>query len=204
MKLWGLCVLLLGSSTFAATDASSLKLQVYSVALSTSPMCTSPTTVFSNTTATELDFLATPTLGGGNPVNGTYPCVIIKMLDGIKFTPKTTDGNCTQGQEYSDSVCQASELTNVPDSSILTRCTPSNDDMVYLYITTDKTVSGGGHAFEQPKSSSPHTNGVVLNTPLVISGTSRAKFVVDTRGQVVSANGTCGMNAPTFDFRTIP
>ena len=73
-----------------ALDASSLKLQVYSVMLSTSPQCTSPVTVFSSATATEVDFLASPTLGSGNPPDATYNCVIIKMSDLIKFTPAST------------------------------------------------------------------------------------------------------------------
>ena len=46
------------SARAMALDASSLKLQVYSVMLSTSPLCTSPVTVFSSATPTEVDFLA--------------------------------------------------------------------------------------------------------------------------------------------------
>ena len=60
------------SANAMALDASSLKLQVYSVMLSTSAQCTSPVTVFSSATATEVDFLAAPTLGSGNPPDGTY------------------------------------------------------------------------------------------------------------------------------------
>ena len=71
-------------------DASSLKLQVYSVMLSTSPLCTDPYTVFSSASPTEVDFLSAPTLGSGNPPDATYNCVIIKMSDIIKFTPSST------------------------------------------------------------------------------------------------------------------
>src|ERR1700749_3772209 len=77
-----------------ALDASSLKLQGYAVMLSTSPQCTSPVTVFSSATATEVDFLASPTLGSGNPPDGTYHCVVIKMSDLIKFTPSASAGLC--------------------------------------------------------------------------------------------------------------
>ncbi len=204
LKLLGLGVFFLGSSAMAFTNASSLKLQVYSVMLSTSPMCTSPVTVFSNTTPTEVDFMATPTLGGGNPADGTYPCVIIKMLDGIKFKPSATTGSCTANQEYTDSVCQASEQTNAPDSSTPFSCTSGATDVVYLYITTDKTNPGGGHAFEQPTSSSAHAYGVPLTTPLVVSGPTRSKFVVRATNSVDGSNPTCGMNAPTFDFQRLP
>ena len=204
LKLLGLGALFLCSSAMAATDASSLKLQVFSVMLSTSPLCTNPVTVFSNSTPTEVDFMAAPTLGGGNPPDGTYPCVIIKMLDGIKFKPSANSGSCTANQEYTDSVCQASEFTNAPDSSLPQNCTSGSTDVVYLYITTDKTVPGGGHAFQQPTSSSAHAYGVPLATPLVIAGTTRSKFVVKATNSVDGSNPTCGMNAPTFDFQRLP
>ncbi|MEO6895060.1 MAG: hypothetical protein ABI218_00275, partial [Caldimonas sp.] len=95
MKLIRLALLasaLAASSQAMALDASSLKLQVYSVMLSASPLCTNPYTVFSNTAPTEVDFLAAPTLGSGNPPDGTYHCVIIKMSDIIRFTPSASSG----------------------------------------------------------------------------------------------------------------
>ena len=93
------------SANAMALDASSLKLQVYSVMLSTSAQCTSPVTVFSSATATEVDFLTAPTLGSGNPPDGTYQCVIIKMSDLIKFTPSATAGLCTAGTQDTADVC---------------------------------------------------------------------------------------------------
>ncbi|MFM6990209.1 MAG: hypothetical protein ACKOWD_02760 [Rhodoferax sp.] len=148
--------------------------------------------------------MATPTLGGGNPADGTYPCVIIKMLDGIKFKPSASTGSCVANQEYTDSVCQSSEQTNAPDSQSPQNCTARADDVVYLYITTDKTSPGGGHAFQQPTSSSAHAYGVPLATPLIVSGTTRSKFVVRASNSVDGSNPTCGMNAPTFDFQRLP
>ena len=106
------------SANASALDASSLKLQVYSVMLSTSPQCTSPVTVFSSTTPTEVDFLATPTLGSGNPPDGTYHCVIIKMSDLIKFTPSTTAGLCSASVQYTADVCRTDNggITQAPDA----------------------------------------------------------------------------------------
>ena len=88
-------------------DASSLKLQVYSVMLSTSPLCTNPYTVFSRASPTEVDFLSAPTLGSGNPPDATYNCVIIKMSDIIKFKPSSTSGLCTADTEYVADVCRS-------------------------------------------------------------------------------------------------
>ena len=106
------------SANASALDASSLKLQVYSVMLSTSPQCTSPVTVFSSATPTEVDFLATPTLGSGNPPDGTYHCVIIKMSDLIKFTPSTTAGLCSASVQYTADVCRTDNggITQAPDA----------------------------------------------------------------------------------------
>jgi hypothetical protein len=188
----------------ALTGASSLKLQVYSVMLSTSPLCSSPVTVFSNSTPTEVDFLAMPTLGAGDPPDGTYHCVIIKMTDAIKFKPAANDGiSCVLGAETTGDVCQTAEVTRAPDSlATPTPCTTGATDTVYLYLSTGKTTVGGGHAFEQPTG--PNTNGVALTSPLVISGTARSKFVVNLANKVDGSGATCGINAPAFDFQKLP
>jgi hypothetical protein len=197
------CALCLCTGAMALTGASSLKLQVYSVMLSTSPLCSSPFTVFSNSTPTEVDFLATPTLGGGDPPDATYNCVIIKMLDSIKFKPSTTDGACSAGVEYTDDVCQTAEQTRAPDLvATPTSCTSNVSDIVYLYMSTGKTSVGGGHAFEQPTG--PNTNGVPLTSPLVISGTARSKFVVNLTNKVNGSVSPCGIDAPTFNFQKLP
>ena len=76
-------------------------------------------TVFSNATATEVDFLARPTLGSGNPPDGTYQCVIIKMSDLIKFTPSATAGLCTAGTQYTADICRTDNggMTQAPDAA---------------------------------------------------------------------------------------
>ncbi|MEQ1806237.1 MAG: hypothetical protein ABL900_12755 [Burkholderiaceae bacterium] len=194
-----------------ALDASSLKLQVYSVMLSASPLCTNPVTVFSSATPTEVDFLATPTLGAGNPPDGTYECVIIKMSDLIKFTPSATGGTCVAAQEYTADVCRTDNggTTQAPD----TPGAPSNcngtdpallSDRVHLYLKTNVTAGGGGQTFLQPTSTTS-TNGLRLTSPLVIARTASSKFSVNATGAVSGANPTgCGMNPPTCGFYKLP
>ena len=198
------------SSGAMALDASSLKLQVYSVMLSTSPLCTSPVTVFSSALATEVDFLATPTLGSGNPPDATYNCVIIKMSDIIKFTPSTSSGSCTAATEYVADVCRVDNngTTLAPDSSAApTACTGTDpapqSDTVYLYLTTNATAGTGGNTFMQPTSTSS-TDGLPLSAPLVIAGNARSKFVVNATGKVDGSSPTCGMNPPLFGFQKLP
>jgi hypothetical protein len=157
-------------------------------------------TVFSNTTPTEVDFLVAPTLGSGNPPDGTYQCIIIKMSDTIKFKPTTNDSFCQGGTEYTTEVCQSTEFTQVPDTVGTTAC-KTGPDVVYLYLTTGRIGSGGGNAFLQPPASNGTTYGVKLTSPLVVSGTATAKFVVTAAGAVVGTPTTCDMNPPVFGFK---
>lgn len=198
------------SANAVALDASSLKLQVYAVMLSTSPLCTSPVTVFSSTTATEVDFLSTPTLGSGNPPDGTYNCIIIKMSDFIKFTPSSTSGSCTAGAEYVADVCRTdnSGTTQAPDATgAPTACTGTDPapvaDPVYMYLTTNASAGSGGQTFMQPTGVGS-TNGLNLTAPLVILGSTRSKFVVNASGKVAGSDITCGMNPPVFGFQRLP
>ena len=193
------CAALICSMANATTNASSLKLQVYSVMLSTSPQCTSPVTVFSNATPTEVDFLVAPTLGSGNPPDGTYQC-IIKMSDIIKFTPTSNDVFCQGGTEYTTEVCKSTESTQAPDAGAATSCT-TGADLVHLYLTTSRSGAVGGNAFLQPLAPYDTSYGVKLTSPLVVSGTATAKFVVTAAGAVVGSLGSCDMNPPVFGFK---
>ena len=198
------------SANAMALDASSLKLQVYSVMLSTSAQCTSPVTVFSSATATEVDFLAAPTLGSGNPPDGTYQCVIIKMSDLIKFTPSATAGLCTAGTQYTADVCrtdnsgttQAPDALGAPSACSGTDAAPVSD-AVHLYLTTNPAAGSGGNTFLQPTDATS-TNGLHLTAPLVIAGTAKSKFVVNATGKVGSDSIGCGMNPPVFGFQKLP
>ncbi len=200
------CSVLLCTSAMALTGASSLKLQVYAVMLSTSAQCSNPVTVFSSSTPTEVDFLATPTLGSGNPPDATYNCVIIKMSDTLKFKPSSNDGAfCTGGVEYSTDVCQTGEFSQAPDAvGAPTACSSAHADVVYLYLSTGRVGSGGGNAFLQPLAPNSSSYGVNLAAPLVIAGTASSKFVVNAAGKVDGSSVACGMNPPVFGFQKLP
>ena len=199
------------STSAMALDASSLKLQVYSVMLSTSPLCSNPVTVFSSATPTEVDFLAAPTLGSGNPPDATYNCVIIKMSDLIKFTPSSTAGLCVGGTQYTADVCRVdnSGTTRAPDAGgAPTTCRGTDaapvSDAVYLYLTTNPLAgTGGGETFLQPTDAAS-TNGLHLTAPLVIAGAAKSKFIVNATGKVGDDGVSCGMNPPVFGFQKLP
>ncbi len=213
MKLFKL--LFLGLSFFAAqvmaqtTSASSLKLSVYSVMVSTSPFCTSPITIFNNAAPTLLDFITKPTLGSSgsptNPPDGTYNCVIIKMSDNIVFTPVAAAGaSCAAGTQYTTDVCTNTSSMTVPNSGVTTACTGTGTvasaDIVYMYLTTNANASTGSNAFLQPANVAS-TNGIKIANPLVVSGNASSKFIVNTANKVGTGGGACGINAPVFDFQ---
>ncbi len=198
------------SADAMALDASSLKLQVYSVMLSTSPLCTSPVTVISSATPTEVDFLATPTLGSGNPPDGTYNCVIIKMSDLIKFTTSASAGLCTIGTQYTADVCRVDNggMTRSPDAGGAPVFCSGTDaapvsDALYLYLTTNASAGSGGNTF-MPPTAPTSTNGLNLTAPLVVAGAAKSKFVVDAHGKVGDDGVSCGMNPPVFGFQKLP
>ncbi|HEY4184836.1 MAG TPA: hypothetical protein VGP07_07180 [Polyangia bacterium] len=185
-------------------DPSSLKVKVYAAYASLSAQCTDPIQIFSNTSGTFVDFLSGPTLGGGDLDDGTYNCVIIKMSSIIKHTPKTTDSTCVAGTEYTGGVCNTSDLATDLDNAPITCLgdgsnAGSVDNTVYMYLTTDSAASLGNSAFVHPVAPGDG-NGIKLGSPLVISATTRAKFVVNANGGVVAGGGECGINPPAFDF----
>jgi hypothetical protein len=219
------CIGLLQIASAANTglSASSIKLKVYKMAVSTSPLCTGLVTVLDNgNTPTEVDFLQNPNLGNGTLADGTYACIVIEFSDLVKFTPSTTStaGHCNSATEYTLDVCRAGS----GDSSILidgttTTCTGvSGDkdnygtpgaDRVAMYISTATT--GGADAFNRPTSIGDNAHGLNLGAALTISGTSSGKFIANPAGQVCDMAGvgceggngtgtTCQMGPPAFSF----
>ena len=192
----------------AGGDPSSLKIKVYAVYASTSAQCTNPTQVFLNNTGSYVDFLTGPTLGGGDLPDGTYKCIIIKMSDIIKHTPLATNSTCIAGTEYTAGVCSSPQTVDslTGTSDIACRGDGSTagsiDDTVFMYLTTDPAASTGNKAFKRPVTASDG-NGILLSAPLVISATTRAKFVVNAMGKVVANGGDCGINAPAFTFQNL-
>lgn len=188
------------------TNASSLKLSVYGVMVSTSSLCTNPVTIFNNAAPSVLDFITNPTLGSSgsptNPPDGTYNCIIIKMSDNILYTPSASLGGiCLAGTQYTSDVCNVGNggTTNVPGSGVTTNCT-NNPDVVYLYLTTNTNAGTGGGSFTQPLNAAS-TAGIKLTSPLVVSSNISSKFIVNATGKVNTAGGACGMNPPVFGFQ---
>lgn len=192
---------LVGFSSFAVVNPSSVKIKVYGVAVSLTADCASPTAIFSSTTGTEVDFVSALTLGSGNPADGTYNCVMITMSDTIKVTPATSEGACVAGTETSGGVCH-DENTDLFDgtSSSSVACT-DGDDKVTLYLHTGTTRTDGGTAFQKPTSTSDNAHGFALSAPFAVAGTTSGTFIANFTGKVVDGGAECGLNPPVFGFR---
>ncbi len=201
-----------GQMTFAANtgiDPTNLKLKVYKLAVSTSPLCTNLTTVINESAPDYMDFLANPTLGSGLLSNGTYPCIVIEMSDQVKYLPDETSdgGNCDSSIEETLDVCSSGSSVLVDGTT--TTCS-SGDNKVAMYLSTTSTSSGGSaDAFNPPTTTNDATKGFNLGSALTVSGTSSAKFVVDGSGKVCDTNdgtcaggggGDCELAPPTFTF----
>ena len=194
--------------------ASSLKLKVYKLAVSTSPLCTNLVTVLDNgSTPTEVDFLALPDLGSGTVADGTYPCVVIEFTDIIKFTPSTnsTSGNCLTTVEETLDICRtdSSGSSKLIDGTTTTCGVQGTADRVAVYLSTG-AAGDNEDAFNPPTSVGDTQRGINLTSALVVSGTTSGKFVVNPAGKVCDTNaagcagaggGTdCEMDAPVFGF----
>jgi len=208
---------------------SSLKLKVYKFAVSTSPYCTDLITVIDNgDNPQDVEFIGSVNLGSGNLANGTYPCVVIEMSDNIKFTPGPTStsitGNCVTGVEETLDVCRSQGSPDPDTTSVLidgstTTCTleassPASD-RVAMYLSTASSVSSED-AFNPPTIADTN-RGFRLATPLVVSGSTVAKFIVNPTGKMCDnghdvdglcdGNGTptqtCQLEAPIFNFSQV-
>ena len=208
-----LLLLLYAQSSFAqdtGLSPSSLKLKVYKMAVSTSPLCTDLTTVIDNgDSPTEVEFVGGVTLGSGTVSNGTYPCIVIEFSSFIKFTPSSnsTSGNCSTGTEETLDVCSSGTSALIDGTT--TTCASSTDNKVAMYLSTASTSTTGADAFNKPTSLSDGSNGFNLGSSLTVSGTASGKFVVDPSGKVCDSNdsgcsgsgSSCELEPPTFSFQ---
>lgn len=219
-----LAFLLIAAPAMAGVDTASALVKLYKAYASTSGLCTSPVTFFNaeGDAATyplgysEVDFAsAVNTIGTGTIADGTYNCVIFKISDHVTFVPAANEGTeCVAGTSYTIDVCQdwgigAPTITN-PDTGATTTCT-SNEDIVWIYLSTYSTNSGGSpdnQSFTPPTANGDSTNGVNLTSAMTVSADLTGTFVFGTAGRVATLphgpgqTDICNMDQPTFGFST--
>lgn len=199
---------LLASGTVfsATTNPGFLKLKIYKVAISSSPLCTNPITVLSEEGPTYTDFLTSPSIGSGSVADGNYPCVIIEFSDNIQFTSSTSTGNCATATTYTSDVCGASFGGAFTLLDGTTGTCGATEQRVAMYLSTASTGgSGSANAFLAPTSIGDTARGFNLGAALIVSGSSSAKFIVNASNKIDGADesGLCAMQAPAFSFSKI-
>ena len=235
MKKQFLAAILLLSSISANAvplNASSLRLKIYKMAVSSSPNCSNPIVVFTNSSPSYTNFKSGPNLGSGDLADGTYPCVIIEFSDNIKITPDANGTYCQMSVEDTQDVCRdydgpggSTTTATLIDGTTVT-C-DSSDNRVAMYLTTASSATQGSDAFNPPSCNTAGcgTIGINLASPLVVSGTAVGKFTVDTDAKVCDGDdgfpggdcgaaqgsnpcacendGACNMMVPGFSFTQI-
>src|SRR5687768_10629222 len=124
----------------AASSPSSVNVLMYAMYLSTSADCSNPFPVFDGGSAPmAFDMMVGPTIGGGNPPDGTYPCIIMKMADRVEFRTTTAEGSCAANTSYTIDICRSGQsYTPVVGSGFgsATGCSTSTTtpDQIFVYL----------------------------------------------------------------------
>jgi hypothetical protein len=194
------------SSLELAADTSSAKLTAYEFWISENETCDDPIQVFEDADGKEVDMLDGPSIGSGAVPAATYNCVIMVMSDQVKFVPATTTGVCEAGEEYALDVFRPYSETEIP-TSVLPDGTEvvgeAGEQKVAIFISTLSTSTGGGeggNAFA-PATASTKTDGINLDSALVVTEDASGTMVMDTSGKVESNSGDCDMQPPVFGFK---
>ncbi len=208
-----LALSLFGTSAYAV-NPSEVLISVYAIAVSESASCSNPIVVLDNgDTPVQYNFSTTPDFGRVSVAAGTYPCMILKMSDVIKFRPDATTGSCTGGTQYTIDVCRAGGGTYTPMTvaggvgtyAASTACTGSSgtpvDTKVAMFLSTQSTNNGGGSgsAFDRPATAG--TNGFTLSGAFTASGTTTGTFIVNFNNKIDGSGASCDLQPPLFGFR---
>lgn len=156
--------------------ASSIKIRVYKLAVSTSAECTAPITVFENAAGVEADLVSKPTFGKGKIPSGTYNCMMIELSKVINVTGQNV---CTTPTDKL--ICPDGTTSQTIGSSTAENVTctggTTNNQRVTLYFTTQATRNEA-YTYEArvllpPLNSTDTNSGINLPSALVYPSTRR-------------------------------
>lgn len=184
-----------------AGSPTSMKLSLYAAWVCRDSACTDCTQVTDNgnSPVEKNTFGENPIFFEGNPADGTYECIVMKISDAMKFIPddeavEAFPEYCSTEVEYTYDIYRAGESDSnlwKDNEGKIIPATGTPDDPsavpVYIFVSTDPT-SVDAH---------PHQT-ITLASPLVVPG--QATFVVDFTDQVSSALEHCWLETPTMSF----
>lgn len=192
------------SASAAAVGNSELALKIYSISVSTSALCTSPTTIQSNANPDYQDLVANPTLFSGDVASGVYPCIILEVSDHWKIKPTASNAVCTSGTEYTYDICQPGISTDKLDGSTV-NCT-AGEDHIFIYMSTaatgnPDTILG---VFQKPTVDGDNQHGYNMAAAFQVSGSLTSTLTIANvlTNALDNQSGVCGLAAsPHFQFQ---
>jgi hypothetical protein len=191
----------------AVSSPASVVVQMYAMYLSTSADCSNPFPVFDGgSTPMEFDMMVGPTIGGGNPPDGTYPCLIMKMADKIRFRTTTAEGSCAASTEYTIDICKSGQ-TYTPvsgsgfGSAVSCSTSTTSPEQVYIYLSTQAPCASGCTGSMTRPDTASASKGMNLGSAFVVAGATAGTFVLDFSNKIDGSGASCDVQPPRFSFR---
>ncbi len=167
--------------------------------LSESTACTAPyVVIFARTRPGVVDLVASPEIARATGLTaGSYPCVLLRLSDQLRYRAVRSEGSCTAGLDYRQDFYRfENELVAFrnPDGAVVaargTDVAPV-EDFVWTYLSTSPSaVTARGYSPSQVNA---------LSTPLVVPGTTT--FFVDATNAVTTSRPTCEIQFGRAGFR---
>lgn len=178
-------------------DASSIKIKIYKLAVSTSADCSNAVTVYNLDSAGQMDLASKPVLAKGNIAAGTYRCIIAEMS---KIMTTNGSGACTTPRN--DAICPDTWQTKLIDGTNVT-CSggTGNDQRIAVYFTTLGPDTPGTRRFLPPADGSDLTSGIKLALPVALSNSVKGILKISKIG-LLRQTGSCAAENPNFSLGT--
>jgi len=199
--LLGMTFLLCAANLSANTNPTSLKLTVYEMRVSENTDCSDAVTVFSDPSATAVDFADHAVFGAGSLPKKTCRCMMFHMSDNMIVVPEADVApGCTAGTTYTQDIFNDSsiDISIAPDGTTITG-NLGTDDKPWAYFTDAPDAAAANNCWQATKSS---TGGPCVLDALDLQSDTTKELIFDFDGKIGNAVGSCGANsAPTLSIR---
>ncbi len=194
----------LGSPTISISEAVTHygsptyeQVKLYTFWVSENPDCTSLVQLEDyGADGQSFDMFSNPTLFSGNPPDGTYNCIVIKLSDNMNFKPAQSDGTgiCVAGTTYTYDIARGDGEETWVDQNFVPITIDGNENTVYFFASTDIAAA-------EAKGVSPYQITELLS-PLVSPG--QVTMALDFTDMVfiteVAGVQKCWLDMPTMAF----
>ena len=179
---------ILAQDTESYTNATSVKVKIYKLALSTNADCSNPITIFENNSPGQSEMVnQQPNLGKGKVTPKTYNCAIVEIAKNV-----STMGAPSCPTVRVDSICPDTWQSQLTNGSGTFQCTggTGNDQRIAIYFTTNGPDNPDTRKFLPPLNGSDNTSGIKPTGPIVISSSVKVALKVVTQN-MIRVTGAC-------------